>query len=106
MGYDVECPYCGNGEYICHDDGFGYTEGVRHEMQCNKCEKTFVFETSISFYYHPEKADCLNGSPHNLKDVIYQPKNDDLTWVRCQDCDYEKRAMKETSVNVTSTVKE
>jgi len=60
MGRDAECPYCGAGIEICHDDGYGYEEGVKHNQECGKCGKTFVFETSIWFNYDTEKADCLN----------------------------------------------
>lgn len=87
---DVDCPYCGAGNDICHDDGFGYAEGVKHEMQCHECEKTFVFETSISFYYEASAADCLNGAEHNLVAVLNWP-NVFPNWVRCKDCGYEKR---------------
>jgi len=57
---DLECPYCGEEQEVCHDGGFGYEEGVMHEMQCGDCDKNFTFQTSISFYYEPYKADCLN----------------------------------------------
>lgn len=82
---DINCPYCGKSQDICHDDGFGYEENVKHEMQCSDCEKYFVFETTIIFYYEAEKADCLNGSDHNYESVkhypIYWPD-----WKRCTDC--------------------
>ena len=91
--YDLECPYCDAKLEVCHDDGFGYEEGKRHEMQCGKCDKNFVFETSISFYYEPSKADCLNDEPHDLEagsTSAYNMKH----WpdhVRCKKCDYEVR---------------
>jgi len=65
---DLFCPYCDAGLDVCHDDGFGYEEGEAHEMYCDECDKIFVFYTHISFDYHPQKADCLNGSPHNFSD--------------------------------------
>ena len=40
---DIDCPYCDAELDICHDDGFGYAEGVKHQMECDKCNKTFVF---------------------------------------------------------------
>ena len=64
---DIECPYCEKEMDICHDDGFGYEEGVKHHYTCDHCDKSFVFETSISFYYEPEKADCLNDKDHEYK---------------------------------------
>jgi len=27
---DVDCPYCGESQEICHDDGFGYSEDEDH----------------------------------------------------------------------------
>lgn len=90
MAHDVECPYCGEGQEINHDDGYGYTEDKRHEQQCGDCGKNFVYNTSISFYYEAEKADCLNGSPHDLEPVIHMP-NRWPDWKRCKNCDFEQR---------------
>lgn len=50
----LNCPYCEKGLYVIHDDGFGYEENVKHQMECGK---SFVFETSISIYYESERAD-------------------------------------------------
>ena len=88
ISYDLECPYCEAKLNVCHDDGFGYEEGMRHEMQCSECDKNFVFETSISFDYEPEKAECLNGQPHRPTDsrILNQGYPD---YLKCQDCDYE-----------------
>jgi len=85
MSYDLNCPYCDAELHVCHDDGFGYTEGVKHEMQCSSCDKNFVFETSISFYYEPEKADCLNGDNHKYKPTNCYPKC--FTKMQCSSCD-------------------
>lgn len=88
MNSDLECPYCEQELDVCHDDGFGYTEGDKHEMQCYHCNKYFVFETTISFHYEPSKADCLNDKEHNLvkiKDQFYPER------AKCKDCDYEHR---------------
>lgn len=93
MSHDLECPYCGTGMDICHDDGFGYAEDRRHEIQCDECEKHFVFETYISFYYEPSKADCLNGSAHKLEFCRSWPK--EYSRMCCQDCDYERQATPE-----------
>jgi len=80
MSYDLNCPYCDAELEINHDDGFGYEEGVKHEMECHKCNKKFVFETSISFYYEPEKADCLNDGKHDFKTTHTQP----VAWTEMQ----------------------
>lgn len=61
MYHDIKCPYCGHPQEICHDDGYGYEEGHKHQQECGKCEKTFAYTTSISYYYEAEKADCKNG---------------------------------------------
>ena len=81
---DIECPYCEKEFDICHDDGFGYTEGVKHHQECPHCEKMFVFETSISFYYEPEKADCLNGDKHDYKMTSTAPR--EFSQMECTMC--------------------
>lgn len=85
---DIECPYCGHAQEICHDDGFGYEEDVYHEMECYECEKSFVFTTSISFSYTPKKADCLNNGEHDFKPTATFPRR--YTKMQCTMCD-EKR---------------
>jgi len=91
--FDLDCPYCGVGQYVCHDDGQGYEEGRLHEQQCDNCDKVFTFETSISFYYEPYKADCLNGAEHNWqkpKQMWFDEQKQKALWSRkCSDC--EKR---------------
>lgn len=89
---DINCPYCDAELDICHDDGFGYAEGEKHQMECDKCNKTFVFETSISFYYEPEKADCLNDGNHDYK-LSHTIPNAFSTMV-CSMCD-DKRELTE-----------
>ena len=85
---DVECPYCGAGQEINHDDGQGYAEDELHQQECSACEKTFVFWTTISFDYSPQKADCLNGSEHDYeKTHTYPPE---AARLRCKMCGDEK----------------
>ena len=81
---DLECPYCEEELEICHDDGFGYEDGVKHQMECGHCDKSFVFYTSISFYYEPEKADCLNDGKHDYKPTRTYPK--EFTEMECSMC--------------------
>lgn len=88
---DIECPYCGFEQDVCHDDGFGFREDTAHEVECHKCEKNYVFYTSISYDYSTSKADCLNGSPHNVKVI----DNINMVSESCRDCDYEKRIWKD-----------
>jgi hypothetical protein len=87
---DIECPYCGHEQDVCHDDGFGFEEDVAHEVECHECEKSYVFHTSIMYDYSASKADCLNGSPHDLE------VHDGRLYKReqCRDCDYSVREWK------------
>lgn len=87
--FDLECPYCGHGNDVCHDDGAGYDEGVFHEMECGYCEKYFTFQTSITFYYEPSKADCLNGGEHELKTRKRGTSNGIKYYSVCQNCEHE-----------------
>ena len=98
---DMKCPYCGANQEVCHDEGQGYEEGVRHEHECSECDKTFVFETHISFDYEPSKADCLNGYEHELEFRKSWPK--EYSRMGCKHCAYERMATPEeiTSYAVT-----
>ena len=95
---DVTCPYCGHEQEICHDDGFGYEEDQKHEMECCECEKTFVFNTTILFLYEASKADCLNGGEHQIKPTRTVPRK--YTRMRCSDCDYERPCTAEEMAEV------
>lgn len=83
--HDIECPYCGEGVEICHDDGQGYEEDRLHEQECEHCDKCFVFTTCIHFSYDAKKADCLNGEPHNYKPTHTYPV--EFTRMNCKTCD-------------------
>jgi len=85
---DVECPYCGREVEINHDDGYVYEEGEPHQQECGGCEKTFVYYTSIHFYYDARKADCLNDGEHKWEKTITYPV--EFTRLRCSDCGEEK----------------
>ena len=87
---DVKCPYCNKDQEINHDDGYGYAEDRLYEQECWSCEKTFVYETTISFYYDATKADCLNGAEHPFKKVMSHP-NPYPDHVRCPECGKEER---------------
>lgn len=93
MYKDIECPYCGHEQDICHDDGFGYQEDVKHEMECAQCEKSFVFTTCVSFSYEAEKADCLNGGDHDWKPNTVFPR--EYTQMVCTMCDEHRNLTKE-----------
>lgn len=101
---DLNCPYCGAELEVCHDDGFGYEEGVKHEMECDKCKKRFVFETSIFFIYEPKKADCLNGAEHNYKRTVTFPE--EFSMMKCEFCGAERELTDEERVKFGIGTKE
>ena len=90
---DMECPYCGEGQEVNHDDGAGYSESETHQHQCTACDKYFVFYTAISFSYDANKADCLNGQPHKFKFSKAYPH--EHSKMRCLDCDEERKPTKD-----------
>lgn len=92
---DVECPYCGEPQDICHDDGYGYEEGQTHEQECI-CGKTFIFTTEISYHYDVEKADCKNGGEHEFKPITTYPKC--LTKMSCVMCDERREPTDEEKI--------
>ena len=77
---DVNCPYCGAGQEINHDDGYGYEEDRDHEQDCVDCGKVFKFTTSISYNYSVE---CQDGD-HDMEPFgdkwpnMYQCKKSDF----------------------------
>jgi hypothetical protein len=88
QNYDLECPYCGAGNNVCHDDGFGYEENELHEIECIGCDKYFVFTTTIHFSYDAYTADCLNGGKHQYEKTKTFPER--YTKLRCKMCGDEK----------------
>lgn len=98
---DMECPYCGADQEVCHDDGHGYAEGVKHEHTCSECEKTFTFQTTIVLYYEAAKADCLNGSEHEL--VFRRSWPQQYSRMGCKHCEYERTA---TAEEIAANMKE
>lgn len=89
MGYDIECPYCGHGQEIDHDDGYGYEQDEIHQQECGYCEKVFAYTTVILFYYEAEKADCLNGGEHKFRKIHGCPEEYFKNRYRCEDCGEE-----------------
>jgi len=85
---DLNCPYCDAELEINHDDGFGYDQHNKQQMECGECGKVFVFETYISFSYTPEQADCLNDGKHKWKPTHTYPK--EFIKMRCCMCDEER----------------
>tara|TARA_R110002020_G_scaffold472424_1_gene700418 strand:+ start:13673 stop:13963 length:291 start_codon:yes stop_codon:yes gene_type:complete len=93
MNYDIQCPYCGKEQDVCHDDGAGYEEDKAHEMECCGCEKTFTFQTHISYDYYPSKADCMNGAPHDFGgwSFVFSLNDKNFEDRHCKDCEKTER---------------
>ena len=91
---DIDCPYCGKGQDINHDDGYGYEEDEVFEQECCFCDKVFVFTTAISFYYEAEKAPCKNGEgEHEWRDKIGSPRAAFMGKQFCSVCDEQRDTM-------------
>lgn len=89
MNKDVECPYCGEWQDICHDDGYGYDEYTVYNQECEYCDKTFVFRIIIFLDYEAKKAPCLNGGEHNWENIKGYPELFFEQKRRCSVCDEE-----------------
>lgn len=90
MSHDIECPYCGEGQEINHDDGYGYQEDETYEQECSDCLKNFTYTTGIIYHYEAAQAPCLNGEDHNMTPVVHTPRYWP-NWARCSWCDHEVR---------------
>lgn len=71
----VKCPYCNKSQKINHDDGYGYEEDRIHQQECDSCDKTFIYTTSIVFYYD---VDVSSLSDSQLKDMSHVPVGQDI----------------------------
>lgn len=89
MSEDVDCPYCGKGQEINHDDGYGYTEDEVFTQECVDCGKTFTFTTTTIFYYEAAQAPCQNGEEHSLKEIRGYPSEFYEFKRRCEWCNEE-----------------
>lgn len=101
MRYDIECPYCGEGQDINHDDGYGYKEDYKHQQLCYDCNRTFVFTTSIHYYYEADKADCLQSGVHEFVPTKTFPR--EYTEMQCSMCDETRPCTPEELSDVLST---
>lgn len=80
---DVECPYCGCGQEINHDDGYGYDEDELHQQECDSCSKVFTYTTAVLHLYEASKAPCLNGGNHEWNPTHTIPR-----WHTKMECDH------------------
>lgn len=96
MAKDVECPYCGEWQEICHDDGYGREEDEMHNQECSDCEKVFAYTTAITFHYDASKAECLNDGDHKWEKMTIIPAKvwpDAKHCTACGERDYGERVV-------------
>ena len=41
---DMQCPYCGADQEVCHDDGAGYSEDERHALYTEQQVRALLAE--------------------------------------------------------------
>lgn len=99
MRNDVNCPYCGVGQEIDHDDGYG--EDELYEQQCPNCDKYFTYTTGIIYVYKTYKANCLNGMPHKFKPTTTYPK--EYTMMECTTCNESRKPTNEEMKAILAT---
>jgi len=83
--YDIECPYCGNEQDVCQDDGFACEPDITYEECCEKCSKNFALSVSWNPVYYTEKAECMNGKPHKYEITKTTPSA--FSKMQCVWCD-------------------
>lgn len=67
---DVNCPYCGESQEVCHDDGANYNEDGELNYCCNAdCDKEFTICTSMTPCY---TTYCEDGT-HDLSLKAIKP---------------------------------
>ena len=89
--HKAECPYCGENNEINHDDGFGLEDDQQWEQECKYCGKIFIFQSSTQWYFHAEKAPCLNGEDHNWVKIVGAPREYLIGRQRCSYCGKEPK---------------
>ena len=91
MRNDIDCPYCGKGQDINNDDGYGYEEGTVYDQECENCEKMFTYTTSVHYYYNAKKAPCLNDGEHDWQPITGFPEEYFIGKQRCGYCAEERQ---------------
>lgn len=85
---EIICPYCGHE----HSDSWEASDESDDE-QCGECGKHFSYTSYTTRNFTSKKVDCLNGSPHDWKNVSgYYPGYPDAKRCKvCQKSEYGKR---------------
>jgi hypothetical protein len=86
---DVYCPYCDHSQDINHDDGYGFQEDEIYQQECDKCSRTFAYNTSIMYSHEAWKAPCLNTGKHKWSLTNTHPSCF-KKW-ECEYCSEEKK---------------
>jgi hypothetical protein len=81
----VECPYCEAEFEVCQDDGHATDESETYEQECHYCEKTFALQVAIHWDFNGHKAECMNGGPHNLVEIM-STAHWHVGYKYCKDC--------------------
>ena len=66
----IECPYC---EKEIEEPDECPDPSERYEHQCPECDKNFTFTIDYTKDFYPDKADCLNGVPHDYQPIKGAP---------------------------------
>ena len=80
---DIECPYCEKG-FDFEGDPPGQDEQI--EEECPHCEKSFLATAYWELSFSEEKADCLNGAPHNLRTESKWHSGISVPEIKCRVC--------------------
>lgn len=62
----IKCPYCGHEQNVDHGEGEGYEEDEQFEQECEKCRKTFLCTTYVTYNY--ESIELLIDTYEKLKE--------------------------------------
>ena len=90
----VECPYCEKEHEVDMCDGGDWSQDARREEECPHCEKSFIATVEWNPTFWAEKADCLNGGEHNLKEEGAFPDQIAQTKISCRVCGHVERERK------------
>lgn len=82
----IECPYCQHEYDPEMNDGGDWSQDARREEECPECEKNFMITVSWEVSFESEKADCLNGGAHRLKEEWHTDAVVKVPQIACTAC--------------------
>lgn len=88
MKREVNCPYCGESVAISYDEDGGFDNAYYQDKEtCSQCGKGYMCITRVTVTHQARKAGCLNGEPHQYKEIQAHPSGLGLPpYRRCVDC--------------------